>query len=106
MKVERRVISGQAARHAEISSSVLPPPPAAMRRSVSGWACWRDVQIGQHQTIRHQRDQVAHMRIGIDVMQPDPCAKAAQIARQIGDMARWPRSVANLRSDHRRWYPG
>ena len=35
---------------------------------------------------RHQGDQVAHMRIGIDVMQPHPGTQTAQIAGQIGDM--------------------
>ena len=44
------------------------------------------VEIGQHQPVRHQRNQVAHMRIGIDVVQPHPCAEAAQIAGEVGDM--------------------
>ncbi len=45
-----------------------------------------NVQIGQHPSFGHQRDQVAHMRIGIDIMQPHPCPQRAKVAGQIGDM--------------------
>ena len=35
----------------------------------------RYVQIGQDQPLSHQRDQIAHMGIGIDIMQPHPSPK-------------------------------
>ncbi len=46
----------------------------------------RNIQVRESQTFGHQRDQVAHMRIGIDVMQPHPRAQPAQIAGKVGDM--------------------
>ncbi len=48
----------------------------------------RNIQIGQHAVcrVRHQRDQIAHMRVRVDVMQPNPSAKAAQLAGQVSDV--------------------
>ena len=52
--------------------------------------------------VGHQRDQVAHMRVGVDVVQADPCPEFAQIACQIEDvgsgLAVAPRVRAYLRS--------
>ena len=45
-----------------------------------------DVEIGQHQTFGHQGHEVAHMRIGVDIVQPHPGAERAQIAGEVGDM--------------------
>ncbi len=42
----------------------------------------RDIQIRQNQPFGHQGDQVPHMRIGVDVMQPHPRAQLAQITGQ------------------------
>ena len=52
----------------------------------------RNVQIGRQQPFGHQRDHIINMRIGIDIMQPDPRgmavnrAQSAQFASQIGHM--------------------
>ena len=48
-----------------------------------------DVEIGQQPVRRvgHQRDQVAHIWVGIDVVQPHPCAELSQFAGEIKDMA-------------------
>ena len=46
----------------------------------------RDVEIGQDQPVGHQRHQIAHMRIGVDVMQPHPGPQPAQFARKVSDM--------------------
>ena len=35
----------------------------------------RYVQIGQDQPLSHQRDQIAHMGIGVNIMQPHPSPK-------------------------------
>ena len=43
----------------------------------------RDVEIGQHLALGHQRDHVVDMRVGIDVMQPHPGAEFAERPRQI-----------------------
>ncbi len=109
MKVERRVMSGQMPRQAAISSSVFAAAAGrAMRRSDVGVGVLeRDVEIGQDQALRHQRDQVAHMRIGIDVVQPHPGPEAAQIARQIGDVGAVPPVGRVLQVQrHRRRCPG
>ena len=45
-----------------------------------------NVEIGQDQPLGHQRDQMAHMRVGVDIMQPHPSAQLPQFAGQIGDM--------------------
>jgi len=45
-----------------------------------------NIEIGQHQAFGHERNEVAHMGVGVDVMQPHPSPKRTQITRQIGDM--------------------
>ena len=72
MKVERRVISGQVSRHA--------------LQGLGVGVLEGDVQIGQDQPLGHQGDQVAHMGVGVDVMQTHPRPERAQITGQIGDM--------------------
>lgn len=49
----------------------------------------RDIEVGQHAIlwVRHQRDQIAHMGVGVHIMQPHPRAQLAQLAGQIGDVA-------------------
>ena len=81
-------MSGQISRQAAISSSVLAAAAGrAMRLQRIGMGVLeRNVEIGQDQPLGHQRDQLAHMRVGVDVMQPHPGAQPPQIARQIGDM--------------------
>ena len=46
----------------------------------------RDVEVGKDQTLGHQRDDVVHVRVGVDVVQSDPGAELAQLAREIGHM--------------------
>src|SRR5215831_1565531 len=43
----------------------------------------RDIEIGQHLTLCHQRDDLVHMRVGVDVMQPHPGAELAKCAGEI-----------------------
>ena len=45
-----------------------------------------NIEIGQDQPLSHQRDQMAHMRVRVDIMQPHPSAQLPQFAGQIGDM--------------------
>ena len=37
-----------------------------------------NVEIRQHAPLRHQRQDLIHMRIGIDVMEPHPGAERAE----------------------------
>ena len=37
-----------------------------------------NVEIGQHFAVRHQRQNVVHMGIGIDIVQPHPHAERAE----------------------------
>ena len=48
-----------------------------------------DIKVGQQPIFRvgHQRNQLAHMRVGIDVMQTHPRVQTPQFARQIKDVA-------------------
>ena len=48
----------------------------------------RHVEVGQHLALRHQRDDLVHMRVGIDVVQPHPDAQLTQRARQIAEFRR------------------
>ena len=43
-----------------------------------------DVEVGEDQPVGHQRDDVVDVRIGIDVMKPDPGAELAQLAGEVG----------------------
>ena len=75
----------------------------------------RYIQIRQDQPLGHERDQIAHMRVGIDIMQPHPSAQRSQIARQISNMgavaARFgvfdihPVGAGVLRDDQKLFYP-
>ncbi len=88
MKVERSVISGQMARHAAISSSVLRGGGGAGHAAerVGVGVLEGDVEIGQHEAFGHQRDQVADMGVGVDVVEPHPGAERAEVAGEVGDM--------------------
>ncbi len=55
-----------------------------MRLSISGLPCWkRHVEVGQDPALRHQRDDIVNVRVGIDVMQPHPYAEFAQGLAQV-----------------------
>ena len=43
------------------------------------------VEVGEHFAVRHQRDDVIDVRIGIDVMQPHPDAELAERAGEIDE---------------------
>ena len=45
-----------------------------------------DVEIGENDTLRHQRNDVVHVRVGIDIMEPDPRAERTQIARPLSSV--------------------
>ena len=88
MKVERSVMSGQTAAP---GGDLVQRPGGG---GGAGHAAQRvgmgvlegDVEIGQDQPLGHQRDQLAHMRVGVDVVQPHPGAEPAQFAGEVGDM--------------------
>ena len=46
----------------------------------------RDVEIGQHLALGHQRNDVVDVRVGVDVMQPHPDAEFAQRLRQVDEL--------------------
>ena len=85
MKVERSVRSGQCSRQRAMRSSVFSCAAGRfMRFSTSGRGVLeRNVEIGQHRAVRHQRDHLVDVRIGIDVVQPHPDAERAELAREI-----------------------
>src|SRR5271170_5404840 len=41
------------------------------------------VHIGEHRALRHQADDFVNVRIGIDILQPDPGAQRAEFASKI-----------------------
>src|SRR5690606_3078757 len=43
----------------------------------------RHVQVGKHLALGHQFEHLVHVRIGIDVVQADPGAELAQLAREL-----------------------
>ena len=43
----------------------------------------RDVEIGKDLALRHQRDHLVDVRIGVDVVQAHPDAELAELAREI-----------------------
>ena len=44
----------------------------------------RDVQVGQHQALGHEWQDVIHMRVWVDIMQPHPDAELAEFLHQFG----------------------
>ena len=44
----------------------------------------RDVEVGEDEPFGHQRDDVVHVRVGVDVVQPHPGAELAELAREVG----------------------
>ena len=74
MNVDRRVRSGHCSRQRAIRSSVFSCAAGRahafedFRRRVLE----RNVEIGQHFPFCHQRDDIVHVRIGIDIVQPHP----------------------------------
>ena len=80
MKVERMARSGH---------DLAPARDALQRLFLRGGPAHRlqhggrsvlegDVEVGEDLALRHQRDDVVDMRIGIDVVQPHPGAELAQ----------------------------
>ncbi len=47
----------------------------------------RDVEVGQDAALGHQRDQLADVRVGVDVVEPHPGAEGAELAGEVGDVA-------------------
>src|SRR5258708_2467380 len=56
----------------------------------------RNVEIGQDPALRHQGDDLVDMRVGVDILQPDPGAEFAEFAGEIeksgADLAVLPRT--------------
>ena len=75
MKVERIAMSGQVSRHAAISSSVRAAAAGHPLERLGMRVLERNIQVRQHQTLGHQRHQLADMGVGIDVMQAHPGAQ-------------------------------
>ena len=88
MKVERSVRSGQISRHLRDALQRLFLRGRALHalEHVGRRVLERDVEIGQHLALGHQRDDVVDMRVGIDVMQPHPDAEFAQRACKIDEL--------------------
>ena len=88
MKVERSVRSGQISRQRamRVERLFLRRRPLHALQHVGGGVLERDVEIGQHVAVRHQRDDVVDMRVGIDVVQPHPGAERAELAREIEEL--------------------
>ena len=96
MKVERMARSGQISRQARMRSSVLSwlPGRRIAFSTVGRGVLERDVEIGQDLALRHQRDDLVDMRVGIDVVQAHPGAELAELLRGRGT-ARAPRGPAS-----------
>ena len=45
-----------------------------------------NVEIGRDQAVRHQGNDLIDMRIGIDIVEPDPGTQLAQLAREVRHM--------------------
>ncbi len=88
MKVERSVRSGQISRQRAMRSErlLLRSRPLHALEHVGRGVLERDVEIGKDFPLRHQRDDVIDMRVGIDVMQPHPDAEFAEFAREIDEL--------------------
>ncbi len=83
----------------EIGTDVAPAPDALQRLVLVGGPAHRlehrrrgvlerDVEIGQHLAVGHQRDHRVDVRIGIDVVEPDPDAELAEGLGQIDESRR------------------
>ena len=84
MKVERMVSSGQIFRQPRCAPGSAPAPPAVHApQHVRAGVLKRHVEIGQHLAVRHQRDDLVDVRVGIDVVQPHPDAELAERASEI-----------------------
>ena len=86
MKVERSARSGQISRQRADARRASSPdaPGGACAFSTAGRGVLEgDVEIGQHLALGHQRDDLVDMRIGVDVVQPDPGAELAELAGEV-----------------------
>ena len=85
MNVLRIVRSGQTSRHALMRASVFSTWPGPLHALEHGGAAVleRDVEVGQHLALGHQRDHVIDVRIRIHVVHAHPDAELAQAAREI-----------------------
>ncbi len=83
MKVERIVRSGQISRQRgdALQRLLLRGRAAHAPEHVGLRVLERDVEIGQHLALGHQRDDLVDVRVGIDVVQPHPDAELAERAR-------------------------
>ena len=85
MKVERMPRSGTTSRQRAMRSRVF--SWFAGRRmalsTVGRGVLKRDVEIGQDLALGHQRQHLVDMRIGVDIVQPDPGAEATECRAQI-----------------------
>ena len=85
MKVERMVRLGQmSAPGADaLERFFLRRRPAHAFEHGGARVLERHVEVGQHFAVRHQRDHLVDVRVGVDVMQPHPDAELAELAREI-----------------------
>ena len=88
MKVERMARSGQISRQFAdaIEGLLLVAGPAHRLQHGRRGVLEGDVEIGQDLALGHQRDDLVDMRVGVDVVQPDPDAELAQLPRQIEEL--------------------
>ena len=45
-----------------------------------------NVEIGQDLALGHQRNDLVDMRVGVDVVQPDPDAERAELAGEVDEL--------------------
>ena len=84
MKVERMVSSGQISRQPRMRARVCSCAAGVHApQHVRAGVLKRHVEIGQHLAVRHQRDDLVDVRVGIDVVQPHPDAELAERASEI-----------------------
>ncbi len=84
MNVERSVRSGQISRQRAIRFSVFSCAAGRfMRASTLGLPCWKGYRDRAAPCVGHQRDDLIDMRVGVDVVQPHPCAEFAEFAGEI-----------------------
>ena len=85
MKVERigEVGADLAPVPDPVEGLLLMRRPAHRLQHGGGGVLERDVEIGQHLALGHQRDDLVDVRVGVDVVEPDPGAELAELPGEV-----------------------
>ena len=86
MNVLRMVSSGQISRQRRMRCEIVLGVRRTLHQLENARAgvLKRHVEVGQELALRHQRDDLVHVRIRVHVVQPHPDAEFGQRSRQIG----------------------